>query len=79
MDRIQYREMLIRERRKIANSVLGPKAGSSLAFGTQSRIEQSLSLVDYCDSYTLNSPPTVLRILPLGYGRLGSTAGLSGG
>ena len=79
MDRIQYREMLIRERRKIANSVLGSKAGSSLAFGTQSRIEQSLSLVDYCDSYTLNSPPTVLRILPLGYGRLGSTAGLSGG
>lgn len=79
MDRIQYREMIKRERLRNANTALGSKAGSVVVFGEQSRIEQSLSLVEYCDSYTLNSPPTVLRVMPLGYGRLGSTAGLLGG
>ena len=76
MDRLQYRDMIRRERLRTARMIKAGEAGSTLAQSSKRRVESSFSKPTYYDSYEINSPPTITRFFPLGFGILGTTLGL---
>ena len=78
MNRLQYRDKILRERRRRQIEMKGGMAGTTLAgWATRSKVEQSFSTPAYGDTYTLNSPPTITRFFCFGYGEFGSTLGFS--
>ena len=77
MDRIQYREMIKRERERIQRSIKGGEASSPLAgWSNRDKMEKSFSKPLYADTYSLASPPTTIRIMPLGFAEIGVSFGL---
>ena len=69
--------MIKRERERTQRAIKGGEANSPFAgWSNRSKMERSFSKPLYADTYSLASPPTTVRIMPLGFGELNVSFGL---